>query len=618
MSSQQNILNNYTRGIECRLLTDKYYDYMLFKGGAVPIETKNECLATWIDMNNKSSYLPYDGVVSVTQWDEAVSSEFTLDHIGFTSIDNGFITFDKDEITQEEFNDIFLNSKMQFTENDTTLALYPVSGNTKRFSYDYSFDSDENDSYMSLKGGFFQGIFKVPEQKYEVLPPYIDEDWHLEFVIRPQSGYTSSGYTLNDAHPENKGTFFFIGARAENKFAVMTDEEKIIEYSGVTYNLADEMSLVSLRTNNKHIYYNRTKTGSTVYNPTDIDPDEYRTIFLPRVRQYKDNAFNLFNRTKTGYTASRVTSGEQEDIYDDYSGATYDIMKDIIGNAFALKYNDDGSISYRYIMRDCDAEAGWSLQEETTKPYLIKEGEWNVVNVRFAILDHAKDNCGKPLHLGHRKMKILIYINGYLALVSKELTEFNLRALNVDSKFQECVPFNISLGGGTQGLADMITPDYKKTPTESYYLENTYGGSFFGDIRSFKIYTCFLQYAEIKNNYILETGKEHPEPDMVKSDKIYYGFNTDAKDIVLSGDQMNATRLFRIKYEGTAALDDSHFYVVLSKKYIGSKPFQFTCGGAPMVMIEKEMVINGTPCVVYESGEVYAPGTELVIISDNM
>ena len=503
MPSLQNIRNNFTRGIECRLLNDRYYDYMLYKGSVEPITSKNECLSAWIDLNKKESYLPYDGIVSLTEWENAKASDFSLKHIGFTGIDNGFIQYDKDEISQEEFNDIFMGSEMLFTSGDTTLALYPVTGNTKKYNYEYAFSGDGEYSYAELKGGFFQGVFKVPEQEYEILPPYIDEDWHFEFVIRPQSIYTESGTTLNSEHENNKGMFFFIGARAENKFAVMPDNDKTIEFEGKKIDITDGMDDVEVLTDNKHIFYNRTSTGSTTHKPTGIDENGFRTIISKRTREYKDNAFKLFNRTKNGYNASDVKSGNADDIYADSEDA-YDIMKDVIGNAFALKYNDDGSVSYKYTMKNCDSESGWTLEEETTKPGLVKDGEWNVINVRFAILDHAKDPCGVPVNLGNRKMKIMIYINGYLVLVSKELNEFRFRPLKVKSKFQEGVPFNISLGGGTQGLADMITPNYKKVPEVSYYLEDTYAGTFIGDIRAFKMYTCFMQYEEIKNNYLSE------------------------------------------------------------------------------------------------------------------
>lgn len=506
MSSLQNIRNNFTRGIECRLLNDRYFDYMLHKGGVEPISSKLECLSAWIDLDKEESRLPYDGIVSLTEWENAKSSNFSLKHIGFTGIDNGFIQYDKDEISQDEFNDIFIGSEMLFTSGDTTLALYPVTGNTKKYTYGYSFDKDDKHSYAKLNGGFFQGVFKVPEEDYEVLPPYIDEDWHFEFVIRPQSAYTESGITLNSEHKNNNGIFFFIGTRAENKFAVMSDDDKIIEFEGKKIDITEGIDDIEVRTDNKHIFYNRTSTGSTTHKPTGIDEDGFRTIITKKTREYKDNAFKLFNRTESGYKSSDVRNGNAEDIYAD-SGETYDIMKDVIGNAFALKYNDDGSISYRYTMKDCDAENGWSLQEETTKPGLVKDGEWNVINVRFAILDHAKDPCGIPVNLGNRRMKIMIYINGYLVLVSRELNEFRFRPLAVKSKFQETVPFNISLGGGTQGLAEMVTPNYKEVPEVSYYLEDTYAGTFIGDIRAFKMYTCFMQYEEIKNNYLSEISK---------------------------------------------------------------------------------------------------------------
>lgn len=619
MSSLQNIRNNFTRGIECRLLNDKYYDYMLYKGGVAPITSKIDCMAVWIDMNNKESYLPYDGIVSVTEWGRAKASDFSLKHIGFTGIDNGLVQYEKEKITQDEFNELFISSEMVFTKDDRTLALYPVSGNTGKYSYAYSFTSDNNDSYVKLNGGFFQGVFKVPDEEYEILPAYIDEDWHFEFVLRPQSGYTESGITLNSEHENNKGMFFFIGTRAENKFSIMSDGEKNIEYDGEILNIADGIDDIEIKTDNKHIFYNRTRTGSTTHNPVGIDKDGFRTVVFKKKREYKDNAFKLFNRTKDGYTADDVKNGRADDIYKD-SGSTYDIANDVAGNAFALKYNEDGSISYRYMMKEgCGSASGWSLQEETTGPNLVKDGEWNVINVRFSVLNHAKDKFGVPVNLGNRKMKIMIYVNGYLVFISKELDEFAFRALDVKPKFQECVPFNISLGGGTQGLSEMATPKYNELPKERYPLENAYAGTFIGDIRAFKMYTCFMQYEEIKNNFILEVNPSQREPsgDMIKDNIIYYGFNTRVEDVPINGKKMNANNDFRGVYMDIAKEGNSKFYVIMSKQYVGSKPFQFTCGGSPMVMLKNIVTIGGEKCIIYESGETYASGTELLIISDN-
>ena len=647
MGYQQNIRNNYTRGIECRLLTDKYYDYMLYKGGTIPLLRENECLASFINMNDDASYLVEDsGITSVLSWYAAKSSDFSLDHIGMTGIDNGKILYDKDVITQEEFNDIFLNSKLNITSGDTRLKLFPVSGNTKAYDYNYAFAHDENDKYIALNGGFFQGFFKVPEEDYEVLPYYIDDDWHFEFVIRPQSGYTESGHTLNSVYPENKGIFFFMGARAENKFAEITNQTDafVTPYTGETLGVESGLSTYSFVTDNKHIFFNRTKTGSTVHNWDEEETGGYALLEADYVKEYKDNAHSLFNRTETGYTAydakgnengcSKCSGPRKTDIYSTAS-TEYNIMKDVIGNAFALKYNDDGSISYKYTMHDCDAEEGWSLQEETTKPYLVKDGEWNVINVRFSILDNSSKKCflrdefgnivydakGVPVYdlvptnVGNRKMKIYIYVNGYLVLVSKELNEFRFRELAVEKEYQEGVPFNISLGGGTQGLAERVFPDYKAPVTAHYYLEKNYAGTFDGDLRVFRMYTCREQFMDIHNSYLNEITEK--EDVMVKDNVLYYGFALDSRYIIEQGTQQTATTNMRTRYTAKSAFDDAHFYVVISKKYIGAKPVEFTCGGAPMVMEQEEVVIGGKPCIVYKSGEIYAPDTELSILSEN-
>ena len=52
------------------------------------------------------------------------------------------------------------------------------------------------------------------------------------------------------------------------------------------------------------------------------------------------------------------------------------------------------------------------------------------------------------------------------------------------------MPFNISIGGGTQGLSETIMPDYMSEPTEVFDIERHFGGSFIGDFKSFKFHTC--------------------------------------------------------------------------------------------------------------------------------
>jgi hypothetical protein len=55
---------------------------------------------------------------------------------------------------------------------------------------------------------------------------------------------------------------------------------------------------------------------------------------------------------------------------------------------------------------------------------------------------------------------------------------------------QEAVPYSISIGGGTQGLVETILPDYMCNINNEFPLETYFTGTFIGDFKSFKFYTC--------------------------------------------------------------------------------------------------------------------------------
>jgi hypothetical protein len=83
----------------------------------------------------------------------------------------------------------------------------------------------------------------------------------------------------------------------------------------------------------------------------------------------------------------------------------------------------------------------------------------------------------------------------------------DFKALNEIYEKQEGVPYNISIGGGTQGLAETIQPNYMLNPTRVYPLEKYFAGTFIGYISSFKIYDCFMEQKIIENNYKYEKNK---------------------------------------------------------------------------------------------------------------
>ena len=66
------------------------------------------------------------------------------------------------------------------------------------------------------------------------------------------------------------------------------------------------------------------------------------------------------------------------------------------------------------------------------------------------------------------------------------------------------MPYNISLGGGTQGLCDVIYEDFDNIPEYVLFLEKEFGGSFKGYFKSFKFYACSQHFGNIQANFNYE------------------------------------------------------------------------------------------------------------------
>lgn len=265
-----------------------------------------------------------------------------------------------------------------------------------------------------------------------------------------------------------------------------------------------------ITTDNKFLFFNRTCTGFTTCNWTE----GALVTFTGRTNWNVGNYFLLMNRTCTGLTINTIQK------YNEAHEKPYDIYKDIKNNAFALRITKEGAIGYRYGVLDCESSASnhYSVLEEYSKDGMVKCNEWNDVTVKIAVLNPYYSQIQRSYKLnglfsgiticentgitGSHKVKIYVYVNGYLKLVSKELPEFAFRELNDVYQKQEGVPFNISLGGGTQGLMETIGPDYMNVTKYVLPLERDFGGSFNGDIKSFKMYDCPLNYSTIRD-YLL-------------------------------------------------------------------------------------------------------------------
>ena len=590
------ILNKYKRWVPMIIpIKDEYWDFVLSQDDSpsynVDGKLVKNCLSSYINFGDEECHVhKLKNVVRSYEeytWDNCLNNGSDLVDIGYTGIDNGLIDYGGfDNVTNKEFYDIFTDSEIKIHSGDCRLYLHTVTGNTGVYSYDYDYISG---NYYALKGGFFQGFYKLFGYDYQVLPQYIENEWNIEICLRPKN-YEEKFNTLNSTHPNNAGIFFYMGTRAEDKFLRIyncdldvyetreqpehelcpggyfsweelpedfvevaveagkihrtinvisarnltyflntygynwdsncscgisknidgTDEKKQNicdrylqdpDYYEEDIQIIDSKVLTSkgvpveddgyyeIKTDNKFLFFNRTKYGFTT---ATWDPDTVVILTGSTNDIHNDNLFLLMNRTCSGYTTETI-----QDYYSEHK-KTFNITADTVNNAFALKYNEDGSIGYRYLVSDC--ESGYTILEETSFSDVVKENEWNTINVKFSILNGSLDECGKPV--GKRKMKIFFYVNGLLKFVSKELPEFDFRELRTVPEKQEGVPFNISVGGGTQGLCDSVWLDYNKAFEKILPIEENFAGTFIGDIKSFKFYTCKLQSSQIKNNSI--------------------------------------------------------------------------------------------------------------------
>ena len=574
-----NINNNKQTILNLKLKNDEYWDFMLSKDLLNPISFKEielNGLSSHIDFSNPDCVLENGNIESLRIWENAVNGGVKLENIGFTGIDNGFIKYRKDRISNKDFLNIFLNTIYEIPSEQKNLFLVPVSSNTLAYQIPQP-EWDAENGYTSLKGGFYQGFFKLYNHEYQTLPFYIGNEWNISIKLRPKD-YPILEKSLNELHPNNKGMFFYIGTRAENKFWEYYDKDKnTVEFtrrnsytdsdslndlyseSGVidefycmdmaTYDCEDfdgyfaemyyednlpqdtfhnyfsdgyfdfespeyaivddyiekEISLQGLEletsngydfskkgyfeieTDNKFLLFNHTETGYTISNWDNT----FTYTFTGRTDYVVDNYFLLFNQSPTGYTVNTIQNYLDNHIKD------YDIYGDLKNNALGFKINDDGSISYRYIVPDCNDSNGIGIIQETSKPNIVLKDKWNTVHIKMRLLDYDNSSCN--VSKGKGLMKIYIYVNGFLKFISQELPEICLKQLNDVDEKQEGVPYNISIGGGSQGLMDSINLNYYKLCEYILPIEKYFAGTFLGDIQSFKFYDYPLDFYTINN-----------------------------------------------------------------------------------------------------------------------
>jgi hypothetical protein len=426
--------------------------------------------------------------------------------------------------------------------------------------------------YQEFYGGFYQGFYKLFDFEYEALPTRMNRGWTVEMLIKPRfvdefsppSGYT----TLNGFYPENENIFFYLGSRAENKYwHFASGKTNVDDYKPVTAPLSGLTTCAcsSTAVTNSNCVFVYPPTGQTMihsactcscgcnYCNVPVSEPEHNPLYdsmsnalalrLSGDPQNPHICVRVFRMTGdcevsgtcitgdtsvTGYTFDEFCSSKG--VYDYCSGTTYDQSEHWL--------QIDAVWERKRWYDDCDLLWKGGLGIITTDPYSAE-----TVGQTLSLIEPPTTHSGSPepqrieivelnntwlLEKEYRKGRFKIYVNGMLFFIVENFEEIIPRGLNTLKERQIGVPFNMSIGGGTQGLHDNLIfsahpttlyNNYIQDPqlfpdnilsattlsglTNNIFLEKYFAGSFNGGISQFRFYNKPLLAPEVQHNFRL-------------------------------------------------------------------------------------------------------------------
>jgi len=503
--------------------------------------------------------------------------------VGLTGIDNGLVKNMSGE-TIEITTGLYETESDKFSryKYDRRMKMHPITGfttsenrlwNDNSYNYNMSYTTDGGSVgyFARLNGGFFQGFYKLPGYDYQVFPQRVSLGWTAEFMLRYRwTGDTSVG--LNARYPDNKGTFFYMGARAENKFYHYADGEPKQDtgYTRVTSGLTcmHTCGCASTANTSSECLQVYQPSGGTITHCTCGCPCDCEShAKYPEKDPLYDGVSNALSLRLSGDTGSprlcvktyRITGG-CEHSGTCLTGLTYHTGTSVTEWCSTRGIFDDCSgTTYPNVEHWVQIDAVFQRKEWFDTCDLYEKGGLGLLvdDVYFATLENRSVTLVEPpithdpgyippstevvtfndnwteeqkFRLGTMKF----YVNGKLFLVAENFEEIIPRLLNVEKEKQIGVGYNISVGGGTQGLHDNLTFSagcpaelsgitYQQDPeclttddlthteysglTTQIKLEEYFGGSMIGDVSAFRMYTEPLNASQIRHNFLLLKNK---------------------------------------------------------------------------------------------------------------
>lgn len=391
-----NITKNKSVSTDVRLSLLKYWDLQLSTNSF-----DNYC-CLGVDNDELISDINFDTTgetCSKVTWECAKSEAGDICDIGLTGIDNRYVN---------QLSGVTIN-----LDGNLSYCMNRISGDT--FCYQYNLNTGETVSYTSLYGGFYQGFYKLEGYEYEVLPERYYQGWTAEIWARLDdtlTGDCESKLLLNEVYPNNSGFIFYFGTRAENKFCNVFSGETGIDTCKSKVPLSPQFTI-------------EVTGGTDIMNP-----------FLY-------------------YTRSRICNP-----IDDVREAVFvDCCDGLANNALGLRVTNDGKLNLRLITvtGECNTNDYYIediiIENYETSIPIITDNDWHQFVIRFEPEGDPNPCVDSDLLQGN----LSVFVDGFRKLFIKNLPEFKPYPLNVHPDKQLAVPYNMSVGGGTQGLLESVT-----------------------------------------------------------------------------------------------------------------------------------------------------------------
>ena len=464
--------------------------------------------------------------------------------------------------------------KLHMVTGYTTSPNVVFSGRPKNTLYNIVSDYDPYVGYyQQLYGGFYQGFYKLFGYDYEVFPERVNKGWTVEMMLKPRitdiyTANTNTQQYLNNIYNNNAGTFFYFGTRSENKYYHFANGSPLSNsgYTRATSGLMDLSTCACSNTGvtNSNCITIYPKSATTAYHnigcgcgacteQISVPPLDPKFDVLSNGMSIRFNGCPANPSLCVKYikiTGDCVTTGTclttgltyqtGYTITEVCSPPIYDVCEYVCTAITEDRWVMVSAVFERYTtIENCDLLNLGGLNDirKVTYQSILNGTSYNLIMPPETNSGGTKENKVYQVNFNrkwfddtfYRMGTLTLYVNGYKFMVIENFEEIIPRELNTEKEKQVGVPFNLSFGGGSQGLHDHLIFSSTTTPYGPYIqdpelfpnnilsattysglstnilIEQNFGGTFMGGISQFRMYTEPLGSPSIQHNFrILE------------------------------------------------------------------------------------------------------------------